>query len=99
MQLDIYTHRKNNWQKVEPAHCTITKRDFISPDSCFCEKYRMILRPRDHVTLKALQNESIVQMFSICSYYIRSSHIKLITLLFLIEINFTFPTIIRPILG
>ena len=31
--------RKNNCQKIQPAHSKITKRDFILRGSCFCEKY------------------------------------------------------------
>ena len=37
-----YSRRKNNRQKIQPAHPIITKRVFTSRGSCFCEKYRVV---------------------------------------------------------
>ena len=36
---NYYSHRKNNCQKIQPAHFMITKRYFILRGSCFCDDY------------------------------------------------------------
>ena len=36
---NYYSRRKNNCQKIQPAHSMITKRDFILHGICFCEQY------------------------------------------------------------
>ena len=35
----LYSSRKNNCQKIYPAHSVIIKRDSILRGSCFCENY------------------------------------------------------------
>ena len=38
----LYDRRKNNCQKIYPAHSTITKRGFILRGSHFCERYSFL---------------------------------------------------------
>ena len=42
---EIYSRRKNNCQKILPAHSMITKHDFILRGSCFWETYSNELKP------------------------------------------------------
>ena len=40
-KLALCSRRKNNRQKILPAHFMITKRDFILRGSYFCEQYNI----------------------------------------------------------